>query len=85
MKNHDQQLFYLKEHMSNNNLLSSEEIIVDDEPHEYQVIRNGKLEDAYYIAMHDYVGKHGPRLICFYGLRNEVEKFRYLLDNRRKR
>ena len=77
MKNHDQELLSLKEHMKMNNMLPAEEVIIDNQRHIYSITNNGLPKQASYIATYNPVGKHGPRLICSYGFIDEKEQFTY--------
>ena len=77
MKNHDQELLHLKEHMKMNNMLPAEEIINDNQRHIYWITINDSPKQASYIATRNPVGKRGPRLICSYGLVDEKEQFTY--------
>lgn len=77
MKNHDQELLPLKEHMKMNNMLPAEAIIVDNQRHVYWITNNDLPKQASYIATHNPVDEQGPRLICSYGFIDEKEQFSY--------
>lgn len=77
MKTHDQELLRLKEHMKMNNMLPSEEVIVNNQRHLYVTANSGSPKQASYIATRKPMGKNGPRLICSYGLIDEEEQFNY--------
>ena len=82
MKNHDQELLRLKEHMKMNNMLPVEAIIVDNQRHNYWITKNDLLKEAYYVATRNFKGKHGPLLICSYSFIDDEKEFRYSSSNK---
>jgi len=82
MKNHDQELFRLKEHMKSNNLLPVEAIIVDNQRHNYWITKNDLLKQAYYVATCNFQDENGPLLICSYSFIDDEKEFRYSSSNK---